>query len=149
MPEGEIVEVGPGSGCLAADVLTALAELDALPARYLLLEVSPDLRERQRQHLAARVPEFMPRVRWIDALPERWSGAVIANEVLDAVPAHLVARRDGEWFERGVTVDAKAGLAFGDRPARGGHAAQRWRNRASRRQGDYRLGAQPALPRRW
>jgi SAM-dependent MidA family methyltransferase len=118
--QGEIVEVGPGSGCLAADILTALAELDALPARYLLLEVSPDLRERQRQRLAARVPEFLGRVRWIDALPETWRGAVIANEVLDAVPPHLVARRDGDWFERGVTVDATASLAFADRPLAAG-----------------------------
>src|SRR5208283_2540888 len=107
---GEIIEVGPGSGGLAADVLTTLAEQDALPAHYLLLEVSPDLRERQRRHLADRIPEFMPQVAWIDSLPECWSGAVIANEVLDAVPVHLVARRNGEWFERGVTVDATVGL---------------------------------------
>jgi SAM-dependent MidA family methyltransferase len=112
---GEIVEVGPGSGRLAADILTALAEWDALPARYLLLEVSPDLRERQRQRLVTHIPEFLHRVHWIDALPESWRGAVIANEVLDAVPAHLVARRDGEWFERGVTVDATTSLAFADR----------------------------------
>jgi SAM-dependent MidA family methyltransferase len=118
--DGDIVEMGPGSGRLAADVLTTLAECSALPARYLLLEVSAELRERQRQHLAARVPGFMDRVTWIDALPESWRGAVIANEVLDAVPAHLVARRRGEWFERGVTVDATARLAFSDRPLASG-----------------------------
>src|SRR5271170_1914594 len=70
--DGQIIEVGPGSGSLAVDLLRALAEQNALPARYLLLEVSPDLRERQRSHLAARVPELMPRVDWIDTLPERW-----------------------------------------------------------------------------
>lgn len=117
---GEIVELGPGSGRLAADVLTALAELETLPARYLLLEVSPDLRERQRKYLAARIPALMPRVLWVDTLPERWSGAILANEVLDAVPAHLVARRGGEWFERGVTVDQSAGLTFCDRPLSAG-----------------------------
>jgi SAM-dependent MidA family methyltransferase len=116
VPDGEILEIGPGSGRLAADVLTALAEHDSLPSRYRLLEVSPDLRERQREHLAAQVGDLMPRVQWIDVLPERWQGAVVANEVLDAVPAHLVARRAGQWFERGVSLDASAHLAYADRP---------------------------------
>ncbi|HEV3240111.1 MAG TPA: SAM-dependent methyltransferase [Casimicrobiaceae bacterium] len=141
--DGEIIEVGPGSGCLAADVLTTLAEQDALPARYLLLEVSPDLRERQRRFLAARVPELMPRVLWIDRLPEPWRGAVIANEVLDAVPAHLVARRGGAWFERGVTVDATTRLAFCDRPLAPGML----RNMAEERfpaGGDYTSEVNPA-----
>ena len=116
VPDGEILEIGPGSGRLAADVLTALVGQGSLPSRYLLLEVSPDLRERQREHLAAKVGDLMPRVQWIDVLPERWQGAVVANEVLDAVPAHLVVRRDGQWFERGVSLDASAHLAFADRP---------------------------------
>lgn len=116
----EIVEVGPGSGMLAADVLTELAAQGRLPARYLLLEVSPDLRQRQRQQLAARVPELMAQLSWIDALPERWHGVVIANEVLDAVPVHLVARRSAQWFERGVTVDASTRFAFRDRPLQAG-----------------------------
>ena len=114
--ESDILEIGPGSGRLAADVLTTLAEQNALPARYLLLEVSPDLRERQRAHLAARVGDLMPRVQWIDVLPERWQGTVIANELLDAVPVHLVARRGGEWLERGVTVDTSTRLAYCDHP---------------------------------
>jgi SAM-dependent MidA family methyltransferase len=120
VPGDDILEIGPGSGRLAAAVLTTLAEQNALPARYLLLEVSPDLRERQREHLAAQVGDLMPRVHWIDVLPGRWRGAVIANEVLDAVPAHLVVRRGGEWFERGVTIDTSAHLAFCDRPLASG-----------------------------
>jgi len=116
VPEGDILEIGPGSGRLAGDVLETLAESDALPARYLLLEVSPDLRERQREHLSAQVGDLMRRVEWIDVLPEGWRGAVIANEVLDAVPAHLIVRRGGAWLERGVTVDTGACLAFCDRP---------------------------------
>lgn len=141
--DGEMIEVGPGSGSLAADVLTILAEQNALPARYLLLEVSPDLRERQRRHLATRIPEFMPQVAWIDTLPERWSGALIANEVLDAVPVHLVVRRDGEWFERGVTADATVGLTFRDRPLSDGAL----RNMAQARfppGGDYASELNPA-----
>jgi len=115
LERAEVIELGPGSGRLCADVLSALAERDALPDRYWLLEVSPDLRERQRAHLNAAVPEHLPRVGWIDVLPDRWSGAVLANEVLDAVPVHLVVRQPGEWLERGVTVDAAGALAFADR----------------------------------
>jgi len=120
VPDGEILEIGPGSGRLAADVVAGLAERNALPARYLLLEVSPDLRERQRELLSAQVGALLSHFRWIDALPERWSGAVIANEVLDAVPTHLVVRRGGQWFERGVSLDASAHLAFADRPLASG-----------------------------
>ncbi|MDQ2963594.1 MAG: class I SAM-dependent methyltransferase [Pseudomonadota bacterium] len=136
IPDGEILEIGPGSGRLAADVLAGLAERNAIPERYLLLEVSPDLRERQLELLSAQVGALLSRIRWIDALPERWSGAVIANEVLDAVPAHLVVRRGGEWFERGVSLDASAHLAFADRRLASGML----RDMASRRfpeGGDY------------
>ncbi len=58
----EIIELGPGSGRLCADVLSALAEQGTLPARYRLLEVSPELRERQREHLARTVRDHLPRV---------------------------------------------------------------------------------------
>jgi SAM-dependent MidA family methyltransferase len=111
-----VIELGPGTGRLAADVLSALAARDALPERYCLLEVSPDLRERQREHLRDRVPDLLPRVEWIGVLPEHWRGAVLANEMLDAVPPHLIARRDGGWFERGVEIVAAGEFRFADRP---------------------------------
>jgi len=91
----------------------------------------------------ARIPEFMPQVAWIDTLPERWRGAVIANELLDAVPAHLVSRRGGDWFERGVTIDASVRLAFCDRPLAPGLL----RNMAQQRfptSGDYSSELNPA-----
>jgi len=111
----EVIELGPGSGRLCADILAALAERDALPARYWLLEVSPDLRERQRAHLEKAVPEQLPRVGWIDMLPDRWEGAILANEVLDAVPVHLIVRGADEWLERGVVIDSDGRLGFADR----------------------------------
>jgi SAM-dependent MidA family methyltransferase len=120
VPEGDVVELGPGSGKLAADILTALALRDALPRRYRLLETSPDLRERQRGHLLAHVPECMPRIDWIDAVPRPWRGAVIANEVLDAVPPYLIARQGDVWFERGVVLDDADRFAFSDRPLANG-----------------------------
>ena len=84
----DILEIGAGSGALAADVLSALAGADRLPERYLILDLSPDLRERQRGLLTERVPELLPRVHWLDCLPTGFSGCVLANEVLDAMPVH-------------------------------------------------------------
>jgi SAM-dependent MidA family methyltransferase len=116
LPGGELIELGPGTGRLAVDVLRALAASDALPERYCLLEVSPDLRERQREHLRDRVPDLLPRVQWIDVLPAHWRGVLLANEMLDAVPPHLIARRGGAWLERGVEVGGAGELRFADRP---------------------------------
>ncbi len=112
---GDVIELGPGTGRLAADMLSALAARDVLPARYRLLEVSPDLRARQREHLQRHVPALVSRVEWIDMLPKRWNGVLIANEVLDAVPPHIVVRRDGAWKERGVAIEDHR-LLLADRP---------------------------------
>jgi SAM-dependent MidA family methyltransferase len=109
----EIVELGGGSGRLAAGVLAALDARGAPPSRYAILEVSPPLRERQRATLA----RYADRVRWLEALPSTIDGAVIANEVLDAIPAHVVARRHGSWYERGVGWDAASqSLQWAERP---------------------------------
>lgn len=83
---GEILEFGAGSGVLAADMLAELERLDALPARYLIMEVSPELKERQKQTLAQRVPELLSRVVWLEHLPKEFRGLVVANELLDAMP---------------------------------------------------------------
>jgi SAM-dependent MidA family methyltransferase len=112
----EILEPGAGSGRLAADLLNALAARDALPSRYAILEPSPDLRERQKATIARDAPAHLGRVAWQDALPESIDGAVIANEVLDALPVHVVARRGGAWQERGVARDGE-GFAWAERPA--------------------------------
>ncbi len=101
----EIVELGAGSGAFAADLLAALALRDALPSRYAIVDLSPDLRERQRALIDARIPGFLGRVDWLDAPPPSIDGAVLGNEVLDAVPAHVVERRAGGYFECGVVWD--------------------------------------------
>jgi SAM-dependent MidA family methyltransferase len=85
-----ILELGAGSGKLAADMLAELERLGSLPVSYAILEVSADLRTRQRALLRERLPHLLERVHWLDALPEKFSGAIIANEVLDALPVHLV-----------------------------------------------------------
>jgi SAM-dependent MidA family methyltransferase len=102
----DVLEVGAGSGALAADLLEALAALDALPQRYLVLEVSAELRERQRALVSRRVPGWAARVEWLEALPEGLSAVVLANEVLDAMPTRVVRRRHGLIEEIGVSIDA-------------------------------------------
>jgi SAM-dependent MidA family methyltransferase len=114
----EVVELGGGSGRLAADLLSALGARGASPSRYVILEPSPDLRERQRATIERDAPAHAWRVAWMHALPDAIDGAVVANEVLDAIPAHLIARRDGEWLEQGVAWDDDANaFAWAARPA--------------------------------
>ena len=122
---GDILELGPGSGVFAADLWDSLKEMGVLPRRYLLLEVSPDLRERQRALLAQRFPADMDRFEWIDRLPGKIRGLVIANEVLDVVPCSLVHRDSGgDYFEQGVIL-TEAGFAFEDQPLQDGELKRR------------------------
>jgi len=113
--EREIVELGAGSGALATAVLAELAALGAAPARYGILEVSPDLRARQQAAIAVTVAEHATRVEWLDRLPDSIDGVVVMNEVLDAIAPRVVARRGGAWLELGVTWREGA-LAFDERP---------------------------------
>ena len=98
-----ILELGAGSGKLALDVLTELERLEQLPTTYSILEVSADLRERQQALLQKHLPHLGKRVQWLDSLPVQISGAVVANEVLDALPVHLLRWSDSRVLERGVT----------------------------------------------
>jgi SAM-dependent MidA family methyltransferase len=112
-----ILEAGPGSGKLAADLLLELERNDVLPERYYLLELSADLRQSQRSVLEKRVPRLRGRIEWLDALPKRFCGVVLANELLDAMPVDLVVWSDDGIFERGVSVDDKGDFGWADRPA--------------------------------
>jgi SAM-dependent MidA family methyltransferase len=114
-----VLEVGAGSGRLAADLLLELERIGRLPQRYDILDLSADLRERQQATLAASAPHLLPRVNWLDRLPEEFSGVVVANELLDAMPAHVVAWREEGIFERGVQLDAAGGFTWNERPASG------------------------------
>jgi len=122
-----ILEVGAGSGILAAELLRELEQLGALPERYLILELSGELRARQQATLAERVPRLLERVTWLESLPQTFSGLILGNEVLDAMPVGLVEWRGTtsgsgsapEIFERGVALDQGGGFAWAERPARG------------------------------
>ncbi|MFT3848267.1 MAG: SAM-dependent methyltransferase [Propionivibrio sp.] len=113
-----IVEVGAGSGRLAADLLLELERRDALPERYAILDLSGELRARQRSTIDRRAPHLLDRVDWLDRLPERFDGLVFANELLDAMPAHLLLWQDAALLERGVALK-NGEFIWNDRPATG------------------------------
>lgn len=112
-----VVEAGAGSGRLAADLLAALDRLGAAPTHYFILELSADLRERQRQTLAACEPALASRVHWLDSLPEQFDGVVIGNEVLDAMPVERVRGHGGGGVDQAVVDVIDGGLALDWRPA--------------------------------
>lgn len=116
LPAPTLLEVGAGSGRLAADLLHELERLGALPARYEILELSGELRARQQRTIATTVPHLAERVVWLDKLPETFCGCVVANELLDALPTHAVAWRDTGLMERGVVL-TDDGFAWAERPA--------------------------------
>ncbi len=112
---GEVLELGAGSGRLAADMLGELERLGALPGRYLILEVSADLCERQQDTIARERPELAARVQWLDALPEQFRGVILGNEVLDALPVELVHWTEAGPLTRGVALEGGM-FAWQDRP---------------------------------
>ncbi len=122
-PEAQMLELGGGSGAFADVALRRLLALDALPARYAILEPSADLRARQRERLRERLnPLLFDLVEWIDGPFESdWNGVLFANEVLDALPTPRFALREGEVFEEHVVLadDAYGQRRFArvDRPA--------------------------------
>ena len=97
-----ILELGAGSGALA-DVLTR-----DLQCEYWVLETSAELRQRQRERLGDRV-------RHLERLPEHFRGALIANEVVDAMPVHMVHWTEAGIMERGVSAQ----FSWSDLPAIG------------------------------
>ena len=111
---GEILELGAGTGVMAADLLLELQVLGALPTRYAILEPSGELRQRQTQTLANRTPELLERVVWLDALPEAgFRGVALGNEVLDALPVERF-RITAQGPRRLMVSWTGAGLAWAE-----------------------------------
>ncbi len=117
--QSRMLELGGGSGAFAEAVLLRLAELQALPARYAILEPSADLRERQRERLQQNLPaDIAGRVEWLDRpFDDDWEGVVFANEVIDALPTPRFLVKDGEVYEETVELDAQGGFVRGAQPA--------------------------------
>lgn len=113
---GDILELGAGTGSLACELLLELDLLGKLPERYLIMEVSTYLRAVQQQTLAKRLPaELLARVRWLETLPEHFKGLVLANEVLDAVPVHIIKTKEGDALEMGVGM-AENAFVWSEKP---------------------------------
>jgi SAM-dependent MidA family methyltransferase len=114
---GSVLEIGAGSGRLAADVLARLETQAQLPERYWILEISADLRQRQREYLEKRLPHLLDRVYWLDRpLEEPFEGLVLANEVLDALPVARFRWHANAVEELGVAIREKE-FAWAARPA--------------------------------
>lgn len=115
----DFLELGGGSGAFAEAALKAFAANGAVPRRYYILEPSADLRERQRERLAAALPsELFAHVLWLDRPPEQdWQGVLFANEVIDALPTTRFTLRAGEVYEEYVALDGEGRLMRVDRPA--------------------------------
>jgi len=118
-----IMEIDAGSGRLAADILSRLEALVRLPKRYLILDVSADLRDRQHRTLRERVPHLVPLVQWLTIPPtESFDGVILANEVLDALPVSRIRWNGTHFEELGVAIRHDR-FAWAPRPASGATAA--------------------------
>ena len=114
-----ILELGAGSGKLALDILTELERRNTLPESYSILEVSADLCERQQALIQTKLPHLAARVHWLDTLPDHLTGAVIGNEVLDALPVHLVY-----WRKANAGVDSTRQDKAGRNPDQHKHSPE-------------------------
>ncbi len=106
---GDVLELGAGTGRLAAALMLELEQLGEVPPSYQILEVSADLRQIQQKTLQqALPPELMQRMYWLDELPDKFIGFVLGNEVLDALPVHVVKTGEQGLLERGVAWNGDA-----------------------------------------
>ena len=147
----DLLELGGGSGALAETVLLALDRVGTVPHRYLILEPSADLQQRQQQRLTEALPAHLSaRVEWVQRPPEQdWQGLLVANEVLDALPTTRFAMRDGEVMEEHVVVDSEEGFGISDRPAdtlTGGAVRHLERDLGTAFADGYRSEVLPQLP---
>ncbi len=113
---GDVLEAGAGSGALAVGLLRQLEARACLPERYLILELSAELQQRQAELIEQGLPQLYPRVQWLQALPAELRGVVLANELLDAMPVHrfrVTERGIEELYVRSVAP----GFAWSAQPA--------------------------------
>ena len=116
LENGKILELGAGSGRLAVEILRKLTDLKSPPERYLILEISADLKARQEELISEELPDLLPRVEWLSKLPEKFAGVVIANEVADALPVERFERTDAAVLQIHVTAD-ETGFDWSRKPA--------------------------------
>ncbi|HEC04601.1 MAG TPA: hypothetical protein ENI84_00185 [Thiothrix sp.] len=102
----DILEFGAGSGTMAADILLHLEAKECLPDHYYILDVSPELKALQKETLSQSCPHLLPRVTWLSALPEQpFTGVILANEVLDAMPVELFMMHQHQTYQQRVSFE--------------------------------------------
>lgn len=104
---GCILELGAGSGRMACDILLELEQLDQLPERYYILDLSPDLIQRQKETLQEDAPHLFERVEWLSTLPDNFTGVIVGNEVLDAMPVNVFTQHDDIYEHHVIWQDEK------------------------------------------
>jgi len=143
--QASVLELGAGSGVLAADVLRALQALGTLPERYAILERSPAMRALQQARIAQLPGALRSRVEWLEVLPVDWKGIIFGNEVADALPVKRFRYRDGEVREFGIGL---SGDALQVQDVEADHSDARRMAELARQygwEGDYRSEYCPAL----
>lgn len=117
MKQKKLLEVGAGSGIMAIELVLELEKQQQLPEQYLILELSAELKDRQQQAIKAKLPHLYPLFVWLDHLPEKhFSGIVLANELLDAMPIHLLKLEQQSTLERYVAVNGEGNFIWQDAP---------------------------------
>lgn len=106
-----LFEFGAGSGALCVSILEHLEELKALPEFYFILEVSANLKHRQRELIEQKIPHLASKVIWLDSWPDSpFNGVILANEVLDAMPIHRFLQTEQGLMESYVMLNAQQQL---------------------------------------
>ena len=103
----QILEFGAGTGKLAASILTRLTDLEFDLDRYDIIEISPDLAQRQQSIIRNTITQLHSSTQsdWLSELPHDFKGIILANEVIDAIPCDAIIFQNGFWYYYGVTID--------------------------------------------
>ena len=109
---GDILEFGAGKGTLAGDLLRTLEAKNLRPRNYFILELSADLRAVQQEKLSQDYPDIVDSVQWLEELPQGFSGIVLANEVLDAMPVHQYSLDEQGSSERGLELNERGEIVW-------------------------------------
>ncbi|MED7788223.1 SAM-dependent methyltransferase [Francisella sp. 19X1-34] len=113
-----IIEFGAGNGKFATDCMDELSKLGQLPEKYIIIELSNDLKLRQQKYIRKNIPNLFDRVVWLNELPEQKIKAIVfANEVLDAMPVDVFKLKEGQLFQQGVVIKGSDQFEFADMPS--------------------------------
>lgn len=107
LSQHQILEIGAGTGTMAAHILQYFEKYTLKLTKYYILEVSADLRAKQKQTIFNIAPSMLDKVIWLDDLPQAFNGVVLANELIDAMPIHLFTYQDNQLLEQTVELNSE------------------------------------------